>query len=212
MDLSIQVKLLRVIETRRFSAVGDTAVREFHGKLIAATNRDLPREIRAGRFREDLYYRLCADLIQTPSLAEQIQDTPAVLHELLLYMTQRTVGDEVERCLPEVESWIRANLPSDYSWPGNYRELEQCVRNVVIRRSYQPLEAHAAPVEDEFLSRFRTGAMTAEELLARYAAQVYQITGSYEEAARRMGLDRRTVKAKVEAFLRSGTGSLGSKR
>ena len=63
MDLAIQVKLLRVIETRTFSAVGDTAPREFHGKLIAATNRDLPTEIRAGRFREDLYYRLCADLI-----------------------------------------------------------------------------------------------------------------------------------------------------
>ena len=56
MDLSIQVKLLRVIETRRFSAVGDTVAREFQGKLIAATNRDLPAEIRAGRFREDLYY------------------------------------------------------------------------------------------------------------------------------------------------------------
>ncbi|HMD48459.1 MAG TPA: sigma-54 factor interaction domain-containing protein, partial [Bryobacteraceae bacterium] len=58
MDLAIQVKLLRVIETRRFSAVGDTAAREFQGKLIAATNRELPAEIRAGRFREDLYYRL----------------------------------------------------------------------------------------------------------------------------------------------------------
>ena len=76
------MKLLRVIETRRFSAVGDTALREFHGKLIAATNRDLPAEIRAGQFREDLYYRLCADLIQTPSLAEQIRDSPQVLREL----------------------------------------------------------------------------------------------------------------------------------
>lgn len=202
LDMSIQVKLLRVIETRRFSAVGDTAAREFHGKLIAATNRDLPREIRAGRFREDLYYRLCADLIQTPSLAEQIADTPGVLHELLLYMTQRTVGDEAERCLPEVEDWIGRNLPERYAWPGNYRELEQCVRNVVIRRSYRPLEP-AGGGEDEWLARFRQGTMTAEELLGRYAAQVYQITGSYEEAARRMGLDRRTVKAKVEGYLAS---------
>ncbi|WP_321477327.1 sigma 54-interacting transcriptional regulator [uncultured Paludibaculum sp.] len=210
MEHSIQVKLLRVIETRRFSAVGDTAVRAFHGKLIAATNRDLPREIRAGRFREDLYYRLCADLVQTPSLAEQLADSPEVLHELLLYMTRRTVGDEAARCLPEVESWIGENLPKDYAWPGNYRELEQCVRNVIIRRSYRPLKS-AAPQDGEFLTSFRTGAMTAEELLARYAAQVYQLTGSYEEAARRMGLDRRTVKAKVEAFLRSGTPSLGLK-
>ena len=201
MDLAIQVKLLRVIETRRFSAVGDTAARVFQGKLIAATNRDLPAEIREGRFREDLYYRLCADLIQTPSLADQIQDSPQVLHELLHYMTLRTVGEEAERCLPEVEEWIEENLPAGYAWPGNYRELEQCVRNVIIRRSYRPLELSAGPAEDEFIARFRTGDLSADELLARYAAHIYRLTGSYEAAARRMGLDRRTVKAKVELYL-----------
>jgi transcriptional regulator with AAA-type ATPase domain len=204
MDLAIQVKLLRVIETRRFSAVGDTAARDFQGKLIAATNRDLPSEIRAGRFREDLYYRLCADLIQTPSLADQIRDSPQVLRELVLYMTQRTVGDEAERCLPEVEEWIGKQLPGDYAWPGNYRELEQCVRNVIIRRSYRPLAQaanHNEDNEDDFFARFRAGQLSADELLARYAARVYQLTGSYEEAARRMGVDRRTVKAKVERYL-----------
>jgi transcriptional regulator with AAA-type ATPase domain len=208
MDLAIQVKLLRVIETRRFSAVGDTATREFHGKLIAATNRELPAEIRAGRFREDLYYRLCADLIQTPSLADQIRDTPRVLHELVHYMTLRTVGDEAERCLPEVEQWIAEHLPGDYAWPGNYRELEQCVRNVIIRRSYQPLAQTPAAVvdDDEFLARFRSGDLSADELLSRYAARVYRLTGSYEEAARRMGLDRRTVKAKVELYLETEGG------
>ena len=201
MDLAIQVKLLRVIETRRFSAVGDTAAREFQGKLIAATNRDLPTEIRAGRFREDLYYRLCADLVQTPSLADQIRDTPEVLRELVHYMTLRTVGDEADRCLPEVEEWIAQHLPADYGWPGNYRELEQCVRNVIIRRSYQPLMQIADVDQDEFSRRYRAGDLTADELLAHYAARVYRLTGSYEEAARRMGLDRRTVKAKVELYL-----------
>jgi transcriptional regulator with AAA-type ATPase domain len=202
MELSIQVKLLRVIETRRFSAVGDTAAREFQGKLIGATNRHLPSDIRAGKFREDLYYRLCADLIQTPSLADQIRDSPQVLHELVQYMTLRTVGDEAERCLPEVEEWITQHMPADYAWPGNYRELEQCVRNVIIRRSYQPLKETAA-ADDRFSARFRAGGLTADELLAHYAARVYGLTGSYEEAARRMGLDRRTVKAKVEKYLES---------
>lgn len=202
MDLSIQVKLLRVIETRRFSAVGDTAAREFQGKLIAATNRELPAEIRAGRFREDLYYRLCADLIQTPSLADQIRDTPRVMHELVHYMTVRTVGDEAERCTPEVEQWIEKHLPADYAWPGNYRELEQCVRNVIIRRSYQPLErAATGGDDDEFFARFRSGNLSADELLSGYAARVYRLTGSYEEAARSMGVDRRTVKAKVQLYL-----------
>jgi DNA-binding NtrC family response regulator len=203
MDLAIQVKLLRVIETRRFSAVGDTAARDFEGKLIAATNRDLPSEIGAGRFREDLYYRLCADLIQTPSLADQIRDSPRVLRELVHYMTLRTVGDEAERCLPEVEQWIAKQLPADYAWPGNYRELEQCVRNVIIRRTYRPLAQAANNHEDDFFARFRAGHLSADELLSRYAARVYELTGSYEEAARRMGVDRRTVKAKVELYLRT---------
>ena len=85
------------------SAVGDTAAREFFGKLIAATNRDLHSEIGKARFREDLYYRLCADLVQTPSLSEQIGDSPQVLHDLLLFMVRRAVGDEAASCLPEVE-------------------------------------------------------------------------------------------------------------
>jgi DNA-binding NtrC family response regulator len=207
MDLAIEVKLLRVIETRSFSPVGDTAVREFHGKLIAATNRDLPSEIRAGRFREDLYYRLCADQIHTPSLADQIQDTPGVMHELLHYMVFRTVGDETEGCLPEVEEWIAAHLPRAYAWPGNYRELEQCVRNVIIRRTYRPLVPAAAKGEDEWIRKFRAGEFTADDLLARYAAEVYRLTGSYEEAARRMALDRRTVKAKVESYLGKATAA-----
>ena len=199
MDMAIQVKLLRVIETRRFSPVGDTTLQPFKGKLIAATNRELPAEIQAGRFREDLYYRLCADLIQTPSLADQIQDSPSVLHELLHYMLLRTMGDEAERCLPEVENWVAGYLPANYSWPGNYRELEQCVRNVVIRGSYRPLPTSPARAGDEFFTLFREGQLTAEELLSCYAADVYRLTGSYEEAARRLGLDRRTVKSKVLA-------------
>lgn len=205
MDLALQVKLLRVIETRKFSAVGDTAMRDFRGKLIAATNRDLPIEIQAGRFREDLYYRLCADLIHTPSLAEQMRDSPAVLDELVHYMTLRTVGEEAERCLPEVEEWIRTNLPADYAWPGNYRELEQCVRNVIIRRSYRPIGGARPVREDDFSRRYEAGEATAEEVLSRYAAHLYRLTGSFEEAARRMKLDRRTVKKKVEAYLAART-------
>ena len=202
MDLSIQVKLLRVMETRRFSAVGDTAPREFSGKLIAATNRDLPVEIRAGRFREDLYYRLCADQIHTPSLHDQVVDSPDLLDDLLVYMVRRSVGEEAERVIPEVRDWVRKNLPADYAWPGNYRELEQCVRNIVIHGSYHPLESNEAAGEDAFFGQFQRGELTAEDVLAHYAAVVYRQAGSYEEAARRLGLDRRTVKAKVEAFLR----------
>ena len=201
MELLLQAKLLRVIETRRFSAVGDTAVREFRGKLIAATNRDLQTEMRKGHFREDLYYRLCADLIRTPSLKEQIETSPGVLQELILFMVRRAAGEEAESCLAEVEQWIAANLPKNYAWPGNYRELEQCVRNVIIRGSYEPVTQAEAAGDAGFMGDFRAGKLRADEVLAYYAALVYRQTGSYEEAARRLAVDRRTVKARVEAYL-----------
>ncbi len=82
LDPAIQVKLLRVIETRTFHPVGDTSGIEFRGKLITATHRDLPEWMRQGRFREDLYYRLCSDQVTTPSLSEQLADSPKVLREL----------------------------------------------------------------------------------------------------------------------------------
>ncbi len=196
MEMPVQVKLLRVLETREYAAVGDTGRKRFEGKLIAATNRELGVEIVAGRFREDLYYRLCADQVRTPSLAEQIADKPEALGELLLYMTRRTVGEEAEAALPVVAGWIRKHLPEGYAWPGNYRELEQCVRNILIRQTYRPLTAAAAG--DRFEDRFARGELTADAVLNHYARLVYRQCGSYVEAARRLGLDRRTVRARVE--------------
>jgi transcriptional regulator with AAA-type ATPase domain len=202
LDPAIQVKLLRVIETRSFHPVGDTAGRHFDGKLIAATNRDLADRIRSGEFREDLYYRLCSDQIATPSLAEQIADSPHVLRELVIYMARRVAGAEADEFVPEVTSWIEKNLGVGYAWPGNYRELEQCVRNVLIRRNYRASQpAAAATALDQCLADFRDLRLTADELLSRYSTMLYARTGSYEEAARRLEIDRRTVKAKVDSEL-----------
>ncbi len=201
LDPAIQVKLLRVIETRTFHPVGDTASRHFDGKLIAATNRDLAAGIRAGRFREDLYYRLCSDQIATPSLAEQLADAPEVLRELVVYMARRVAGAEAEELVPEVTSWIDENLGPDYAWPGNYRELEQCVRNVLIRRDYRPAQAAGRSALDACVDEFRTGRVTADQLLSRYCTMMYARTGSYEEAARQLQIDRRTVKSRVDSEL-----------
>ena len=205
LDPSIQVKLLRVIETRTFHPVGETASRQFRGKLIAATNRDLAARIGTGEFREDLYYRLCSDQIVTPSLAEQVADSPRVLQDLIAYMAKRVAGPEAEELARDVSEWIGQNLGVDYSWPGNYRELEQCVRNVLIRRDYRPsrVEARGGDLADDLAEMMRAGRMTADELLSRYCAMVYKLTGSYEETARRVKLDRRTVKRWVDTALKN---------
>ena len=120
-------------------------------------------------------------------------------------MVRRAVGDEADCGFPEVEAWVRTHLPAGYDWPGNYRELEQCVRNVIIRGSYRPIADPEAPGEDSFLARLRKGELKSDEVISYYAALVYRKTGSYEETGRRLGLDRRTVKTRVEAFLANAT-------
>jgi transcriptional regulator with AAA-type ATPase domain len=201
LDPEIQVKLLRVIETRTFHPVGDTAGKQFRGKLIAATNRSLPAAIREGKFREDLYYRLCADMIETPSLSLQIRESPEVFPELVLFMARRVAGPEADTLAGEALSWITSNLGADYEWPGNYRELEQCVRNLLIRKEYRPARAAAEEASDDLFQPARMGKLTASELLSRYCTLVYARSGSYEETARRLEIDRRTVKAKIDAEL-----------
>jgi transcriptional regulator with AAA-type ATPase domain len=198
MDPGIQVKLLRVIETRTFHPVGETGSRRFEGKLIAATNRDLAAGIRKGQFREDLYYRLCSDQISTPPLSQQLRDSPRMLRELVVYMARKMAGAEAEEFASEAVAWVERNLGPGYAWPGNYRELEQCVRNVLIRRDYRPPAAPGQEPGNELAGEFRSGQLTADQLLRRYCTYVYHKTGSYEETARRLQLDRRTVKSKID--------------
>jgi DNA-binding NtrC family response regulator len=144
----VQVKLLRVLQSRRFQRVGANEDREFRGKIIAATNRDLAAEIRDGRFREDFYYRLCADQIVTPSLREQLRDRPEDLPGMVEFVCRWVVGEEKAAGLArEVVGWIGQHL-RDYDWPGNFRELEQCVRSYTIRKKYHPLP-QARPRADD---------------------------------------------------------------
>jgi DNA-binding NtrC family response regulator len=206
LDASIQVKLLRVLQTGVFHRLGESKERSFSGKIISATNRDLAAEMRAGRFREDFYYRLCADRITTPSLREQLADAPNDLYNLLLFIARREIGDtEAEGLARETKAWIDANLAHDYPWPGNFRELEQCLRNVMIRQSYQPARLAGSSAPEDPRQALATavidGSLTLAELERRYSTLVYAQTDSYQEAAQRLDCDWRTLRSKIDSEL-----------
>jgi DNA-binding NtrC family response regulator len=210
----VQVKLLRVLQDRRFQPVGENRVREFAGKVAAATNRDLAAEVRAGRFREDLYYRVCADRIETPSLREQLADRPDDLPLLVGYVSRQVVGDEAaaDRLTARVVDLIRRDprLGDDYPWPGNFRELEQCVRSYTVRRAYRPLGPSAAPVAAAdpaadptgeacgVLARaVLAGRLSFDEVERRVFALVRERAGSNQAAGRALGRDPRTVRDRL---------------
>jgi len=208
LDPALQVKLLRVLQTRTFQRLGDTRDRRFHGKIIAATNRDLSSEMAHGRFRKDLYYRLCSDIIVTPSLAEQLHAAAGERGALVRFLAGRVAGDaEAEPLAQETERWIDAHLGDGYDWPGNVRELEQCVRNVMIRGEYRPPRAANVSARRRVAEEMLAGALSADELLRRYCTLVYAETRSYQETARRLDLDRRTVKDKVDPDLLTRLGA-----
>lgn len=214
LDPAIQVKLLRVLQNRSFQRIGETEHRPFQGKIVAATHRDLMGAIDEGKFRQDLFYRLCADLIATPPLRAQLDDAPRDLEALVRHLSGKVAGPRevghsgfgqgdqavVDELATEVLRWIHDRMPADYPWPGNVRELEQCVRNVAIRGQYAPpTSATTAPTGPtgpmaDLVAKMEAGALSADDVVRQYVGWVYQQTGNYVEAARRVGLDRRTVK------------------
>ena len=141
-------------------------------------------------------------MIHTPSLAAQLHDDPAELRNLALFIARRVAGEpEAEALAQQVTSWVEIHLGAAYAWPGNVRELEQCVRNLLIRNEYQPAATAPADPAAGLAAALRAGTLTADQLLTRYCSLVFAQTGSYQETARRLGLDRRTVKGKVDPEL-----------
>jgi hypothetical protein len=193
----LQVKFLRVLQTRSFQRIGETKSRMFLGKILAATHRDLDDGLQSGWFREDLYYRLCADRIETPTLRERFDADPNELALMTTVLSERIAGPEHGPAIgQEVLQWVERELGPGYGWPGNVRELEQCVRNVLVRKRYRPARRRAQrSLLDQALLDSELG---SEALLDRYCALIYRETRSYVETGRRLGLDRRTVKERAE--------------
>ena len=126
MDLELQSKLLRFIQTSTFQKVGGNALQSVDIRFVCATNRDPMEEVRNGRFREDLYYRLHVIPIELPPLRQREDDVVLIARHLLRTYT-REENKHFERFAPETESILRA-----FDWPGNVRQLQNVIRNIVV--------------------------------------------------------------------------------
>src|SRR5215467_5153423 len=125
-SLSMQAKLLRVIQNREIQRVGSPEVRKVDVRLIAATNRDLRAEVLAGRFREDLYYRLSSIQIRIPSLAERLEDIP-LLVQFFLHKYNSAYGKDIAGLTRRAQTVLL-----QHPWPGNVRELENVISSASI--------------------------------------------------------------------------------
>jgi len=132
--IGMQTKLLRVLQEQEFERVGDTRTRKVDVRVIAATNRDLKREVEAGRFRQDLFYRLSVFPVEIPPLRERREDIPPlVLH----FVTQS--ARRLNRPIPRVKHAELTRLAA-HDWPGNVRELQNLVERAVIVWQGGPFE------------------------------------------------------------------------
>ena len=197
-ESGFQTKLLRVLQERRVQRVGATEDKPVDVRVVAASNRDLRAEVAAGRFREDLYFRLAVIPIHLPPLRERREDVlPLAVHFLARW--NRELGRSVAGWTPEVERWLVA-----HDWPGNVRELENAIeRGVVLARGERigfddllvdaPGEeprpgAAADPPGSASLPEFLDAAATE-----RIRRVLEQTGGKRVEAARRLGIDRATL-------------------
>jgi two-component system response regulator PilR (NtrC family) len=139
MPPTMQVKLLRVLQDRKYRRVGGTEENSSNIRVIAATNRDLPKFVSEGKFREDLFYRLNVIPVTMPALRDRADDVTLISEHFLAKYT-REMNKPIEGFAPEALAALRA-----YSWPGNVRELENTVERAVALESGRRVELAALP-------------------------------------------------------------------
>jgi two-component system response regulator AtoC len=225
MSPKLQVKLLRVLQEKEFERVGDSRTIRVDTRVIAATNQFLEDEIEAGRFRDDLYYRLNVMPICLPPLRERREDIPA----LARYFLERH-SEENRRDPPELTPEVERVLMS-YDWPGNVRELENYMERAVVlsngrplttellappgrvERRWRPLKAKSGDLQALIQQLVRLGIQSLakgtlydqvvnrveRELIEQVLIECRQVQ---VEAAKQLGINRNTLHKKISDYLK----------
>ena len=201
MSLAMQVKLLRVLQEREITRVGGEEPIKVDVRLIAATNKDLVREVEEGRFREDLYYRLNVVNINIPPLRQRKEDVPLLAKHFLSIFSEKN-HKNIEGFTPQAMDRLLR-----YDWPGNVRQLMNAIERAVVlsRSNYLDLEdlplvpgeqlpengGHEIPVSD----------LALEEVEKATILKTLELTGGNKsEAARKLGITRKTLHTKLKKY------------
>ena len=210
--LNVQVKLLRFLEAKSVERLGSTQSIPLDVRLVCATNRNLPNEIKAGRFREDLYYRLNVVELRLPPLRERTEDIEVLLRHYLNFFAK-----ENHLPMPKISDDALSIL-QHYLWPGNIRELRNFAENTVIMHAGRTLEA--GDLDPKFTAAVSmspvAAATTASAVVTRdvptltifspgnekaqLTAALAKTRGNRSEAARLLNMPRRTFYRKLEKF------------
>ncbi|MCC5878028.1 MAG: sigma-54-dependent Fis family transcriptional regulator [Candidatus Sumerlaeia bacterium] len=195
----LQVRLLRVLQEQEFERVGGTKSVKVDTRVVAATNRDLKKEAEAGRFREDLYYRLNVVRIDLPPLRERTDDIPLLAHQFLKeFCTEH--GKDL------VMGQKSMNALQNYHWPGNVRQLRTIIESAVILTPGKEIQPRNLPEEvrsDASPSnsvRLRVGMTVSDAERELIRATLSEFAGNKAKAARVLGLGRKTLYRKLEEY------------
>ncbi len=203
MPLDLQAKLLRVLETGEFLKVGDSKPTKINVRIIAATNKDLKREIEAGNFREDLFYRIAVFQIALPALRERVVDIEEMASSLMQMFVNKT-----NKKISTISKLYLEAL-KEHSWKGNIRELRNVIERSVILTDSEELTVDSLPIELQQLSTTNSQLSNNEQLSAFHLASAEKIhiqkvlnytNGNKTETAKLLNIGLTTLYGKIEDY------------
>jgi two-component system, NtrC family, response regulator len=197
MDIELQAKLLRVLETNEFIKVGDTKYTRVNVRIIAATNRDLEDDVKHGKFRKDLFYRLNVFTIRIPALRERRKDIP-LLAEYFLHMF-------AQKAMHPVRSMSKdfLELLQQHEWKGNIRELKNAIERAVILATGPELTVNSLPLEfqTEAYKPYSHSSFNLNSVEKMHIQRVLKHTrGNKVEAAKLLNIGLTTLYRKIEEY------------
>jgi len=198
MHIELQSKLLRVLETNEFIKVGDTKPTKVNVRIIAATNRDLQQEVKEGKFREDLFYRLNVFTIFLPSLRDRKKDIPVLAQHFLKIFSQKS-NTKIENASKEFLEHLQ-----QHDWKGNIRELKNIMERAVILADGTELTIESLPIELQSINLNTQGTLSAFDLASVEKLHIQRVLnhtkGNKTETAKLLNIGLTTLYRKIEEY------------